>query len=178
MSFLHSLDQFLLGDPEEGPKPINTVVRDNNSTSSGTTTLTPTNSQSSTNAPIPTNDSGNGSNGRINIGATAGGATRDLGSPMIFVSDLTHPTVFVSSVVLFAIVAVAVFIYIRRRRQKPAEKPQPQCPELDPHEPRQPSMYGSLLTVTPYVSLSWGAELGDVSLPLFLEPLRSIDVPF
>ena len=173
MHLFHSADQPLPGDPEvDGDKSLLTDISSSSASSSGTTALTPTNSQSSTNTPVSTNGSGNGSKDRMNIRAIAGGTPRDLGSRIMIGSDLGYSAGFVGSVVLFTIIAVAVFLYIKLRRRKSSEQPEPQRPDpLDPHEPHRHSMYGSLITATPYVSLACGTELGVPSLPPFLESL-------
>ena len=76
-----------------------------------------------------------------------------------------NSTGVVGSVVALTAIAIAAFWYTRRRRQQQAQ-PQVLNPDgLDPYKQRPPSMYGPPVTsapFTPYVSLSCGAEPGEL----------------
>jgi len=77
--------------------------------------------------------------------------------------DPGYPTGVVGSVVPLTILAVAVLLYMRHRKQQQAQQQQILNPDgLDPYKQRTPSMYGPPMTAvpfTPYVSrLLSGAE--------------------
>jgi len=170
----HFVDLLLLGDPEQLP-PVKTVSSSSTSSSKNTRTS----SRTSTGLPGATGDSGNNSKSNTNVGAIVGGKPRNLEFQIMTGSDPAHSTGVVGSIVPLTFLGVGVFLYLRYRRQKEAERQQVQNIDgVDPYKPQRPSMYGPPISpYTPYVSLSCSMRFWDPPLLLLAEPLRSINLP-
>ena len=100
--------------------------------------------------------------------------SRNLEFRMIIQSDPPYPTGVAGSVVPLSSLGFAVFSFLRNHQQKQLGQSQFQNQDLDPpYKPHPPSMYGAPVTpvtaapFTPYVSLSYGTEPGNPSLPPF-----------